>query len=239
MHILVTSTYLIILCLWLAVLAMVCITYRRSPRIFGATRLLLAVVAIDTTRNIIENAYFGLYFLSRYKIITGAIASHLDHTYFLIIPKLVNIAAACAVIILLLRRWLPMAQRERRQADEEMRQTSEALAGANEAQRVLSEERNYLSNFDHATGLPNQQRLQADLRSLAAGPMNSARTSLALVVIEVDGFKDITHSLGHVRLKAFLREVANRITTLMEGSLRCYRVADGEFAVIFPNTDRE
>ena len=36
--------------------------YVRNPRVFGTTRLLLAVVAIDTIRNIVENIYFGVYF---------------------------------------------------------------------------------------------------------------------------------------------------------------------------------
>ena len=57
--------YWAIVVLWLAVLATVIVFYIRNPRAFGTTRLLLAVLGIDTLRNIIENTYFGLFFGSQ------------------------------------------------------------------------------------------------------------------------------------------------------------------------------
>src|SRR2546423_1644178 len=97
--------------LWLAVLAIVIVAYLRNPRTFGATRLLLAVVAIDTARNIVENLYFGLYFGAQYGLFPGAIVGVLGNPNLLIIPKLINVGAACAVLGLLLMRWLPAAVR--------------------------------------------------------------------------------------------------------------------------------
>src|SRR5437773_1309329 len=119
--------YWAIVALWLAVLAAVAIAYVRNPRTFGATRLLLAVVAIDTTRNIIENLYFGLYFGAQYGLFSGAIVGVLGNPNLLIIPKVINVAAACVVLGLLLLRWLPTALQERADADDNVRQTSDAL----------------------------------------------------------------------------------------------------------------
>jgi hypothetical protein len=53
--------YCVAVLVWLAVLGIVLFEYVRNPRIFGTTRLLLLVVAIDTCRNLIENVYFGLF----------------------------------------------------------------------------------------------------------------------------------------------------------------------------------
>jgi hypothetical protein len=53
--------YWLIISLWLAVPATVGVAYVRNPRTFGTVRLLLAVLVIDTIRNIAENLYFGLY----------------------------------------------------------------------------------------------------------------------------------------------------------------------------------
>ena len=100
--------YWVIVSLWLAVLGTVAVAYVRNPRTFGATRLLLAVVAIDTLRNVVENLYFGLYFGAQYGLFPGAIVGVLGNPNLLIIPKLINVAAACAVLGLLLL-WVMMA----------------------------------------------------------------------------------------------------------------------------------
>jgi diguanylate cyclase (GGDEF)-like protein/PAS domain S-box-containing protein len=131
--------YWAIVALWLAVLATVALAYVRNPRTFGATRLLLAVVAIDTSRNVIENLYFGLYFGGKYGLLPEGIVGVLGTPGLLILPKLVNVAAACVVLCLLLRRWLPTASQERAEAEHDIRQKSDALAQETEERRRLFE----------------------------------------------------------------------------------------------------
>src|SRR5665213_536878 len=131
--------YWAIVALWLAVLATVVASYLRNPRAFGGTRLLLAVLAIDTIRNIVENVYFGLYFGAQYGLFPGAIVGVLGSPQLLIIPKVSNVGAACVVLGLLLRRWLPMALRERADADNEMHQAAGALKQETEERRRLFE----------------------------------------------------------------------------------------------------
>jgi len=65
------------------------------------------VVTVDTLRNIIENVYFGTYFGAQYGLFSSNIAEVLGNPALLIMPKLMNIVAACAVLWLLLLRWLP------------------------------------------------------------------------------------------------------------------------------------
>jgi diguanylate cyclase (GGDEF)-like protein/PAS domain S-box-containing protein len=131
--------YWVIVALWLTVLATVAISYLRDPRAFGTTRLLLIVVAIDTVRNVIENLYFGLYFGGQYGLFPGAIVGVLGNPNLLIIPKLINAAAACVVLGLLLMRWLPAATQERAEADADRQQKSDALAQESEERRRLFE----------------------------------------------------------------------------------------------------
>lgn len=131
--------YWVIVALWLTVLGTVMVAYLRDPRAFGATRLLLMVVGIDTVRNIVENLYFGLYWGAHYGLFPGALAGVLGDPSLLIIPKLINAAAAGAVLGLLLMRWLPAALRERADADDDMRRKSEALAQETEERRRLFE----------------------------------------------------------------------------------------------------
>ena len=139
MNLVAALIYWVIVGLWSAALITVVASYVRNPRTFGAMRLLLTVVAIDIVRNLIENFYFGLYFGAQYGLFPGAIVGVLGNPHFLIIPKLINVAAACVVLVLLLRRWLPTAMQERAQADHEMQQKSEALKQESEERRRLFE----------------------------------------------------------------------------------------------------
>jgi hypothetical protein len=79
--------YCVAVLVWLAVLGIVLFEYVRNPRIFGTTRLLLLVVAIDTCRNLIENVYFGLFFGGQYGFFPAALAESLGNPALVIIPK--------------------------------------------------------------------------------------------------------------------------------------------------------
>jgi diguanylate cyclase (GGDEF)-like protein/PAS domain S-box-containing protein len=131
--------YWLIIALWLAVLITVCVAFVRNPPTFGAVRLLLFVIVVDTVRNIIENLYFGFYFGATYGLFPSAIIEILGDPDYLILPKVVNLAAACAVLGLLLRRWLPQAAKERIEADADIQLKSNALKMEIQERRRLFE----------------------------------------------------------------------------------------------------
>lgn len=131
--------YWIIIAFWLAVLVTVCVAFVRNPRTFGTVRLLLAVLTIDTLRNIVENLYFGLYFGGQYGLFPTAIVGILGNPNYLIIPKALNVVAACAVLGLLVLRWLPLASKERLDAENDIRLKSVALRQEIEERRRLFE----------------------------------------------------------------------------------------------------
>ncbi|WP_426441025.1 putative bifunctional diguanylate cyclase/phosphodiesterase [Bradyrhizobium genosp. P] len=131
--------YWVIVLLWLAVLATVCVAFVRNPRTFGVIRLLLSVLLIDTARNIIENVYFGLYFGGQYGLFPASIVGVLGNPNYLIIPKVMNVVAACTVLGLLTLRWLPLASKERAEADADIRLKGAALSQEAEESRRLFE----------------------------------------------------------------------------------------------------
>lgn len=131
--------YWVIVLLWLGVLAAVAHAYLNNPKTFGTAKLLLLVLAIDTVRNIFENIYFGSYFGAKYGLLPESLIDTLGKPYFLILPKFANVIAACFVIGVLFLRWLPLAQRERKQAVEAVLSTAEALESEMEEHRHLLE----------------------------------------------------------------------------------------------------
>lgn len=220
-------TYFTIICLWLITLFMIAASYRRNSRIFGGFLLLFVALSVDVVRNIIENTYFLAFFLSKFGYINNDLFENLSNSHVVIIPKLINVLSAFLVIALLFRRWLPIARQERHQADDRIRQTTDALAQASEARRLLLEEHTRLLNFDQTTGLPNRNRLQQDLLNLQAKPH-------ALVAFEIDGYEEISHSLGDPASGVLLRDISDRVSTLLKGTERCYRLGEGQFALVLP-----
>jgi hypothetical protein len=135
-------TYWIIVAIWLTIFGTAAYFFVRNPHTFGTTRLLLIVLCIDAFRNLFENVYFGLYFGSVYGLFPRDVATVMGTPILLIVPKIVNILAGIVVLSLLLWRWLPLAIKERRRAD----------------QRVGDLET--LATMDFLTGLSNRRHFE-------------------------------------------------------------------------------
>src|ERR1700733_1459901 len=115
MSLLTILTYWAIVAIWLTVLTTVLVLYWRNPRVFGTTRLLLAVLAIEAARNIVESSYFGLYFRDALDVLPQGLVGALSPAF---LYNLFNIIAGCLVLSILLLRWLPEAMREWRHAEQ-------------------------------------------------------------------------------------------------------------------------
>lgn len=81
---------------------------------------------------------------------------------------------------------------------------------------------------DALTGLPNRTALQRDLDRLLV-PYGS---SVGLLLIDLDGFKDVNDTFGHHQGDALLREVAIRFTEVVGGRGTIARLGGDEFAVL-------
>lgn len=84
-----------------------------------------------------------------------------------------------------------------------------------------------LANFDMLTGLANRGRFFRQVEeSLAHG------LSVAVVMIDLDGFKDVNDTLGHSIGDCILQEVANRLEGHVKGMGIVARIGGDEFAVL-------
>jgi diguanylate cyclase (GGDEF)-like protein len=210
--------YWVIVALWLAVLGTVIVNYVRNPRLFGTTRMLLAVVGIDTCRNIVENVYFGLFFGGQYGLFPSAIAHILGTPELLIVPKLMNIAAGGLVLGLLLMRWLPKAEGERDRS-EKVKADLETLA-----------------TMDGLTSLLN--RRQFEIIGLAEWTrFQRYGRPLSLLLLDVDNFKLVNDRFGHDAGDVVLREVAKSCKTAARDTDIVARIGGEEFALLLPETD--
>jgi diguanylate cyclase (GGDEF)-like protein len=88
----------------------------------------------------------------------------------------------------------------------------------------------YLENYDPLTGLPNRKAFDERLTAAMAS-MNSARTSIAVLCLDVDKFQEINDTVDLAGGDEVLREIGARIqSTLRKGDFVARRASD-EFAI--------
>ncbi len=110
--------------------------------------------------------------------------------------------------------------------------------GQDVTDRTAAEERlDHLSSHDLLTGLANRRLFTDRLRqALRAG---DARTR-ALLLVEVEGLKDVNRSLGHAAGDALLEIMANRVRQVVAPSDTLGRLDADEFTVLrAPGTDAD
>jgi diguanylate cyclase (GGDEF)-like protein len=88
-----------------------------------------------------------------------------------------------------------------------------------------------LANFDSLTGLPNRQYFMQTLHSGLVRAERSAST-LALMYIDLDGFKDINDSLGHETGDTLLIEISNKLSSFLRAGDCLARWGGDEFLIL-------
>jgi diguanylate cyclase (GGDEF)-like protein len=217
MHMAAALIYWVIVALWLTVLGTLIVFYVRNPRVFGTTRLLLAVVAIDTLRNIIENLYFGVYFGASYGLFPGELIEILGNPVLLIIPKIVNVAAGCVVLVLLLHRWLPSAIRDRAKSEQ------------------AAEDLKSLTAIDGLTGLYNRRQFEALGRAEWARYQRYLQP-ISILIIDLDQFKEFIDRFGHDTGDVLLKRIAVCCSATRRETDIVARTDVQEFALLLPHT---
>lgn len=92
-----------------------------------------------------------------------------------------------------------------------------------------------LTVTDNLTGLYNQRHFQTVL-GREVGRSNRYRHPLSLICIDLDNFKSVNDSLGHIEGDRALRYVSDTITSLLRNSDYGFRYGGDEFMLLLPET---
>ena len=87
----------------------------------------------------------------------------------------------------------------------------------------------FLAQHDVLTGLPNRTSFQAEIERRLAGAKPDGR--MALLYLDLDGFKAVNDTLGHATGDALLKQVAARIKTQLGEGCVAARLGGDEFAI--------
>ena len=92
----------------------------------------------------------------------------------------------------------------------------------------------YHAYYDVLTGLPNRTLFRDRLRQ-AIAQARRHRTRLAVMFIDLDRFKLINDTYGHMRGDLFLQQVAGRLRRQLRNSDTLCRLGGDEFTVLVPD----
>lgn len=95
-------------------------------------------------------------------------------------------------------------------------------------EKLMADRTRYLAEFDVMTGLSNRSQFQARLAEFDAGISPMA----ALLLIDLDGFKQINDTYGHALGDECLKQAALRLTESCGSAELVARIGGDEFAVL-------
>jgi diguanylate cyclase (GGDEF)-like protein/PAS domain S-box-containing protein len=123
---------------------------------------------------------------------------------------------------------------ERKRAEDALRQTAQELTRSNQELKLSEDRLRYLAYHDPLTGLANRKQFHERLsQSLSWAQSNNQL--VALMFIDLDGFKQVNDTLGHDIGDQLLKIVAQRLTHTVRSSDIVSRLGGDEFTVILSN----
>ena len=133
------------------------------------------------------------------------------------------LAVVSAVLILLRSRTAYLRTRQR----ELERQVADQTAQLRERERQLEQ----LAYLDPLTGLANRRMLTQRF-DMISEQMRGGPGKFALLLIDLDRFKEINDSLGHDAGDALLLEIARRLRAVVRNADDVFRIGGDEFVIL-------
>jgi diguanylate cyclase (GGDEF)-like protein/PAS domain S-box-containing protein len=93
-----------------------------------------------------------------------------------------------------------------------------------------------LAMYDSLTGLSNRHRMSSHLENTLAA-FKQAKRSCAVMMLDLDRFKQVNDTLGHPAGDELLKQVADRLSRVIDKGCELGRLGGDEFEVILPDID--
>lgn len=104
------------------------------------------------------------------------------------------------------------------------------------ASRQTQRDASRMAEYDSLTGLSNRHRMDKRLATVLTA-YRAAKRSCALVMIDLDRFKQVNDTLGHPAGDELLKQVAGRLQRIVPEGCDIGRLGGDEFQVILPDID--
>lgn len=99
-------------------------------------------------------------------------------------------------------------------------------------EKILGDRTRYLADFDILTGLANRSQFQSKFSGMCECGTGRGQQLGALLLIDLDGFKQVNDTFGHQTGDECLAEAAARLKSACGGEELVARIGGDEFAVL-------
>lgn len=104
------------------------------------------------------------------------------------------------------------------------------------AERERNRDASRLAKYDSLTGLANRHRMEKRLTATLVA-YKAAKRSCALLMLDLDRFKQVNDTLGHPAGDELLKQVAQRLKSIVGDKGEIGRLGGDEFQVMLPDMD--
>jgi diguanylate cyclase (GGDEF)-like protein/PAS domain S-box-containing protein len=98
------------------------------------------------------------------------------------------------------------------------------------------EESSRLAEFDSLTGLSNRHRIEQKIETTLAAFRDAKRVA-AVLMMDLDRFKQVNDTLGHAAGDELLKQVAERLRAVAQSNAEIGRLGGDEFVMMIPDMD--
>ncbi len=102
--------------------------------------------------------------------------------------------------------------------------------------RRQAEENDHLARYDQLTGLPNRTLFIEQTATALQRRQSGSEEAVAVLLVDLDGFKEINDTLGHANGDTVLREVSSRLSSELTPETVVARLGGDEYGILHPQT---
>ncbi|EGO65365.1 putative bifunctional diguanylate cyclase/phosphodiesterase [Acetonema longum] len=182
----------------------------------------VALLDVDMPTFIRMNTYKGWTFV----LVTAILL-------YLLVQRFLRTAVESGNKLMIAQQELESSYEELAAAEEELRQQFETFEG--QTKTLTLSEWNYRNlYYDALTGLPNRYLLRDRLQK-AVEDASAGKEKLAVIFLDLDGFKLMNDTLGHLAGDELLKAVGGRLAASVSGNDTVGRLGGDEFMVLVKN----
>ncbi len=123
---------------------------------------------------------------------------------------------------------------QRKQVEADLRRTTAELTQSNVELKQAEHRLRHLAYHDSLTGLPNRELLEDRLRQLLHWAVEHHQL-VAVLFLDLDGFKQINDTYGHAMGNLLLKAVSQRLVRCLRNSDTVSRFGGDEFVILLPS----
>ena len=186
---------------------------------------MLVFAAMLGTRRLYFSLFAGMMAMIALVLMGNMQGWHVSRTVPLSFNTLVDLWAVLFVTCVI--SWL-MAS--------DMHSALDAVHAQNEQMAATQQRMEIMATHDALTGLPNRS-LARDRFEQAAAAASRSGQSVAMLYLDLDNFKNVNDTLGHSSGDALLKQVSERLVSLLRTADTVARLGGDEFLLLVPEVN--